>query len=127
MQSYVYCSSVLHAIYNFKYCRCNACMEQISEVEGKPFTSSLNIFPEAMQSRGVGGGGQWLNMELDLQSLFGFLVRNCAHWLRPRNSPPPLAFGLVYEDAIGQPRWTTSLYNPWVGVGRSDAPHSQPP
>ncbi len=47
-----------------------------------------------------------LNMELDLQSLFGLLC--CTHWLRPRNSPLP-AFGLIYEGAIGQQRKTTSL------------------
>jgi hypothetical protein len=38
-----------HSIYNFKYySRSIACMEQISEVEEKLFTSSLNIYPEAM-------------------------------------------------------------------------------
>jgi hypothetical protein len=45
-------------------------------------------------------------MELDLQSLFGLHVQ-CAqpyYWLKPRNHPPPLAFGLIYEGAIGQPR-----------------------
>ncbi len=26
--------------------------------------------------------------------------------------PPPPAFGLIYEGAIGQPRWTTSLWLP---------------
>ncbi len=39
-----------------------------------------------------------LNMEVDLQSLFGLHtsrdVHSCTHWLRP-------AFGLVYEGAIG--------------------------
>jgi hypothetical protein len=30
-----------------------------------------------------------LNMELDLQSLFGLHVNSCTHWLRPRNSPSP--------------------------------------
>ncbi len=44
------------------------------------------------------------NMELDLQSLFGLHVHSCTHWLRPRNSPPPPAIGLIYEGAIGQPR-----------------------
>jgi hypothetical protein len=46
-----------------------------------------------------------LNIELDLQSLFRLHVHNCTYWLRPRNPPPttPL-FGLIYEDAIGQPR-----------------------
>ncbi len=28
-----------------------------------------------------------LNMELDLQSLFGLHVHSSTHWLRPRNSP----------------------------------------
>ncbi len=43
-------------------------------------------------------------MELDLQSLFGLLLHSCTHWLRlrPRNHSP--AFGLIYEDAIRQPR-----------------------
>jgi hypothetical protein len=31
-----------------------------------------------------------LNMELDLQSLFGLHVHSCTHWLRPRNPPPHL-------------------------------------
>ncbi len=51
-------------------------------------------------------------MQLDLQSLFGLHVHSCTHWLRPRNPPPPPAFGLIYEGAIGQPRQTTSLYDP---------------
>jgi hypothetical protein len=49
-----------------------------------------------------------LNMELDLQSLFGLHVHSCSYWLRPRNATTPLppypAFGLIYEGAIGQPR-----------------------
>jgi hypothetical protein len=39
-----------------------------------------------------------INMELDLQSLFGLRVHSCIHWLRDP------AFGLIYEGAIGQPR-----------------------
>jgi hypothetical protein len=31
-------------------------------------------------------------------------VYSCTHWLRPCNSPPPPAFGLIYEGAIGQAR-----------------------
>ncbi len=31
-------------------------------------------------------------------------VYSCTHWLRPRNSPLPTAFGLICEDATGQPR-----------------------
>ncbi len=30
-----------------------------------------------------------LNMELDLQSLFGLHVHSCTHCLSPRNPPPP--------------------------------------
>ncbi len=36
-----------------------------------------------------------LNMELDLQSLFGLHVYSCTHWLRPRNPAPSSAFGLI--------------------------------
>ncbi len=52
------------------------------------------------------------NIQLDHQSLFGLHVYSCTtttDWLRP---PPPHAFGLIYEGAIGQPRQTTSLYDP---------------
>jgi hypothetical protein len=31
-------------------------------------------------------------------------VYSCTHCLRTCNFPPPLAFGLIYEGAIGQPR-----------------------
>jgi hypothetical protein len=41
-----------------------------------------------------------LHMELDLQSLFRLL---CTARLGPRNYPPQLAFGLIYEGPIGQP------------------------
>ncbi len=43
--------------------------------------------------------GHRLNMELDLQSLFGHRVHSCTycHWLR---LPPPPAFGLIYEGAL---------------------------
>ncbi len=58
------------------------------------------------------GGGHWLglehrlNMELNLQSLYGHHVHVHVHvhWLRPRKPPPPPAFGLIYKGAIGQPR-----------------------
>jgi hypothetical protein len=30
-----------------------------------------------------------LNIELDLQSLFGLHVHSCTHWLKHRNLPPP--------------------------------------
>jgi hypothetical protein len=47
----------------------------------------------------------WLNMELDLQSLFGLHVHCRTHLLKPSNPLPP-AYGLIYEGAIGQPRYT---------------------
>ncbi len=41
---------------------------------------------------------QWhrLNIELDLQNLFGLNVHSCTHWLRAHKSPPP-EFGLIYD------------------------------
>ncbi len=48
---------------------------------------------------------QGLNMELDLQILFGLLctaVYSLAETPQPPPSPP--AFGLISEGAIGQPR-----------------------
>jgi hypothetical protein len=45
---------------------------------------------------------------------FGNHVHSCTHWLRPRKPPAP-ALGLLYEGAIGQPRWTTSLCDPCGG------------
>jgi hypothetical protein len=53
-----------------------------------------------------------LNMKLDLQSLFGLHVHSCTLWLRPRN-PLPLAFGLIYEGAIGQPDRRHLSVTPW--------------
>ncbi len=55
-----------------------------------------------------------LQMELDLQSLFGLHVHSCTHWLRPRTPIHPPPFGLIYEGAIGQPRQKTSLYDPML-------------
>jgi hypothetical protein len=45
-----------------------------------------------------------LNMELDLQSLYGLkcTAASTTQCLRPTTPPP--AFGLIYEGAIGQPR-----------------------
>jgi hypothetical protein len=50
-----------------------------------------------------------LNMELDVQSLFGLHVHRCTHRgcdpaTPPPPPPPPPPFGLIYEGAIGQPR-----------------------
>jgi hypothetical protein len=43
-------------------------------------------------------------LELDLQSLFGLLCTAVLIGLDPVTTPLPLAFGLIYEGAIGQPR-----------------------
>ncbi len=47
-----------------------------------------------------------LNMEVDLQSLFGLHVHSCTVLigLDPATPPLPPAFGLIYEGAIGQQR-----------------------
>jgi hypothetical protein len=45
-----------------------------------------------------------LNIEIDLQSLFGLHGHSCTHWLRHRTPPPPPLFRLIYEGAIGRPR-----------------------
>jgi hypothetical protein len=47
----------------------------------------------------VNTGDHWLNMEFVWAPVY-----SCIHWLRPRNSPPPPAFGPMYEGAIGQPK-----------------------
>jgi hypothetical protein len=51
----------------------------------------------------------WLNMELNLQSLFGLHVHRCTHWLRPSNTPPPLPHLGSCECAIGQPRYVDDI------------------
>ncbi len=45
-----------------------------------------------------------LNIELDFQSLFGLLYTAVFFGWDPRNYPPPPAFGLIYEGAVGRPR-----------------------
>ncbi len=45
-----------------------------------------------LQLRGQIHSPHRLNMEFDLQSLFGLHVHSCSHWLRPRNSPPSPRF-----------------------------------
>jgi hypothetical protein len=51
------------------------------------------------------GNSHWINMEIDLQRFFGLLCTAVLiAWLRPRISPRPPAFGLIYEGAIGQQR-----------------------
>ncbi len=49
------------------------------------------------------GSGHRLDMELDLQSLFGLHMHSCTHWLRPRNSPLPRIWAQL-QGATGQPR-----------------------
>ncbi len=44
-----------------------------------------------------------LNVELDIQSLFGPHVHSCTHWPIPRTPPPPHS-GSYTRGAIGQPR-----------------------
>ncbi len=56
-----------------------------------------------------------LNMELDMQSLFGLHVHSYIYWLRPGNPTPP--FSRIWAhmrglNSISQPRKTTSLCNP---------------
>jgi hypothetical protein len=44
-----------------------------------------------------------LNMELDLQILFGLHVYSCNHWLRHRNLPPsPRIWAHIYEGWSAQ-------------------------
>jgi hypothetical protein len=54
----------------------------------------------SMKLEGIGHG---LNMELDLQSLFGLHVHSRLAET-PQPTPLPPAFGLIYEGAVGQPR-----------------------
>ncbi len=56
-----------------------------------------------------------LNMEVDLQSLFGFHATWCAQLYslaETRQLPPPPHLDSYYEGAIGQQRYTTFLCNP---------------
>ncbi len=47
-----------------------------------------------------------LNMELDLESLFGHLCTNCTHWLIPSNSPlPPHLGSYTRAPLVRQDRW----------------------
>ncbi len=71
--------------------------------------TQFNVLASSSTDRSYFGGKALthrLNMELDLQSLFGLHVHSCTHLLRPRKTlpPSPPAFGLIYEGAIGQPR-----------------------
>ncbi len=53
-----------------------------------------------------------LNMDLDLQSLFGLHVHSCTHWLRPCNNPPSPRIWAQIRGRLGQPRKTISLCVP---------------
>jgi hypothetical protein len=76
--------------------------------EGEWVLQHRMVRPSSLSESGKYKYNHMLNMELDLQSLFGLRVHSCTHWLRP----PPHAFGLIYEGAIGHPRKTTSLCDP---------------
>jgi hypothetical protein len=62
------------------------------------FQISVDFYYVPVGGRGGGRGGAFftllrrLNMEFDLQTLFGLHVHSCTelttHWLRPRNPPP---------------------------------------
>jgi hypothetical protein len=60
-----------------------------------------------------------LNMELDLQSLFGLHVHSCTHWLRvrPLHSPSPHTFLDSYSRAlVSKDRrhlFVTPCFYPW--------------
>ncbi len=51
-----------------------------------------------------------LNMELDLQSLFGLLCTAVHIGWDPASPPHPSAFGLIHEGAIGQLRYRRHLF-----------------
>jgi hypothetical protein len=87
-----------------------------------------------------------LNMELDLQSLFGLNVRSCTHWLRPRIPPPAFRALLVTQDeqhlfvtpwTLGTTKQCYGSMTFWNGSGSGDpclrlmdpppAPLSSPP
>ncbi len=68
---------------------------------------------ETLKKQPGKGWNHTLNMELDLQSLSGLLCTAVPILAETTELP---AFGLKYEGAIGQPRWTTSPCNPLVGA-----------
>ncbi len=55
-----------------------------------------------------------LNMEIDLQSLFGLHVHSCYHWLRTRNPPPPRIWARGrYWSMVRQDR-RHIFVTPWI-------------
>jgi hypothetical protein len=61
-----------------------------------------NVFPDRLRRSDLQQWAYRLNMELDLQSIFGLLCTAVYSLAETPHSPPP--FGLIYEGAIGQPR-----------------------
>ncbi len=53
-----------------------------------------------------------INMELDLQSLFGLHVHSCTHGLRPRNLPPPHIWAYIRGRYWSAKRDDISLWPP---------------
>ncbi len=43
---------------------------------------------------------------------------SCPHWLRPRNSPFPPAFGLIYEGGFGQQDRRHLFVTPWLSSSK---------
>ncbi len=52
----------------------------------------------------IRNGVSWVKYGVRSPKFIWAPVYSCTHWLRPRNSPPPPTFGLIYEGAIGLPR-----------------------
>ncbi len=83
--------------------RCYLCRK---EGTIKSFLLSHKLLPAGGYSEEVGhckAAPHRLNMGGSPKFIWAPVYR-CTHWLRPRNSPPPPAFGLHYEGAIGQQR-----------------------
>ncbi len=53
-----------------------------------------------------------LNMELDLQSLFGLHMHSCTHWLRPRNPPSARIWAHIRERHWSAKTGDMSLWPP---------------
>ncbi len=68
--------------------------------------NSFLYLPDRIQERRILREDHMLNMELDLQSLFGHLVYCTALLIGWYPATPPPALGLIYEGAlpIGQPK-----------------------
>jgi hypothetical protein len=60
-----------------------------------------------------------LNMELDLQSLFGLHVHSCSHWLRPATPPPPPLLGLYTRALLVSQDRQHLFVAPWFNVNET--------